>query len=427
MPSLHRGSARTRTDLGPDYHKLWTAAAVSNLGDGLFLTALPLLAASLTRDPLQVGIVGAAGWLPWLLVGPVSGALVDRWDRRQMMWTVDAARFAIVGALGVTVLGGWATIPLLTALAFLLGVGQTLFDSATHSVIPTLIGRDAQRLERANGQLFGVQQVSQQLIGPPLGGLLFSLARAAPFLVDAVSFAFSSALIAAIPGRFRPERTADTPRAGLRAEITEGMRWVLGHRLLRANVVMAGVTNLALTAGDVILVLLAQDELGLGSVGYGLLLAGYAVGGVLGSLVAVRVGRLLGTGTVIVGGILVAAAMSLGIGLTSSAWAAGALLAIEGLALTIGNVAGTSLRQAIVPDALMGRVVSTSWLVIFGTMPLGGLLGGVLGRTLGLRAPFLIGAAVLAATALLALPWVNNRTVHAARIAAGVAPPGDEV
>jgi hypothetical protein len=115
--------------------------------------------------------------------------------------------------------------------------------------------------------------------------------------------------------------------------------------------------------------------------------------------------------------------MSLGIGLTPSAWAAGGLLAIEGLALTIVNVLGTSLRQAIVPDALMGRVVATSSLVVFGTIPLGGLLGGVVGRTLGLRAPFLIGGALLAATALLALPWVNNRTVHAARMAAGATTP----
>jgi MFS family permease len=152
----------------------------------------------------------------------------------------------------------------------------------------------------------------------------------------------------------------------------------------------------------------------------------YAVGGVLGSLLAVHVGRLLGTGTVLIGGILVAAAMSLGIGFTSSAWAAGGLLAVEGLAITIVNVVSTSLRQALVPDALMGRVVATSWLVTFGTMPLGGLLGGAIGRTLGLRTPFLLGGALLAATALLALPWVNNRTVHAARIAAGFAPAADE-
>lgn len=420
MSNSRRRSAAT--SLGGGYHRLWTAAAISNLGDGIVHTAMPLLAAALTPDPLQVSVVAAAGWLPWLLLALLSGALADRWDRRRVMWTVDAARFAIVGALGVAVWAGWASIPLLASVAFVLGAGQTLFESAAQSFIPALVGRDSQRLERANSRLFGAHQVSEHLVGPPLGGALFALARAVPFVVDAVSFAASSALLAAIPGRFASQRPAVAPPTSLRAEIAQGVRWLLGHRLVRTIVVMDGATNLALTAGDAILVLFAQQRLGLGSVGYGLLLAGYAVGGTLGSLLAVRVGRLVGTGTIIVGGVLVAAAMSLGIGLASSAWTVGALLAVEGLALTIDNVMGASLRQAIVPDALMGRVVATSWLITLGIMPLGGVLGGVLGRTLGLRAPFLLGAAVLAVTALLALPLVNNRTVHAARVAAGVAP-----
>jgi MFS family permease len=410
------------SSLGGGYYKLWTATAISNLGDGILHTAMPLLAATLTRDPLQVSIVAAAGWLPWLLLALVSGALVDRWDRRRVLWSVDAARVGIVGALGVAVWAGWASIPLLAVVAFLLGAGQTLFDSAAQSFIPALVGREAQRLERANSRLFGAHQVCEHLAGRPLGGALFALARAVPFGVDAVSFAASSALIAAIPGRFASQRPADAARTSLRAEIAQGVRWLLGHRLVRTIVVMNGATNLALTAGDAILVLFAQQYLGLGSVGFGLLLAGYAVGGTLGSLVAVRVGRLLGTGTIIIGGVLVAAVMSAGIGLSSSAWVAGALLAVEGLALTIDNVMGAALRQAIVPDALMGRVVATSWLVTLGTMPLGGVLGGVLGRVLGLRAPFLLGAVVMAATGLAALPLVNNRTVHAARVAAGVAP-----
>ncbi|HEX6678866.1 MAG TPA: MFS transporter [Actinomycetes bacterium] len=420
MPMPPKGPART--SLGPGYHKLWAAAATSNLGDGVFLTAMPLLAAALTRDPLPVSVVFAAGWLPWLLFGLVSGALADRWDRRRVMWTVDAARFAVVGFLGVAVWAGWATIALLIVAAFLLGAGQTLFDSAAQSLVPALVGRDAQRLERANGQLFGVQQVTQQLAGPPLGGLLLALARPVPFLADAVSFGASSALVAAIGGRFGRERAAGAPRTGLRAEVVEGVRWLLGHRLLRAGVVFGAIANLADSAMDAVLVLFAQDELGLGSVGYGLLLAMFAVGGVLGSLVAVRASRVLGGGTVIVGGILVGAVMALGIGLTSSAWLAGGLLAVQGAAFTIHNVVGVSLRQAIVPDPLMGRVSATSMLANFGTIPLGGVLGGLAGRAFGLRSPFLLGAAVLAVAALLTLPVINNRTVQAARLAAGVAP-----
>jgi MFS family permease len=423
MPSLRRGSTRTRTNLGAGYHKLWTGAAISNLGDGIFLTALPLLAATLTRDPLQVSIVFGAGWLPWLLLGLLSGALADRWDRRQMMWIVDAARFAVVGALGVAVIAGWATIPLLVGVAFLLGVGQTLFDSAAQSVIPALVGRDAQRLERANGQLFGAQQVTQQVAGPPLGGWLFALTRSLPFVADAVSFGASAALIAALPDQFRPQRAAGAARTSLRGEITQGVRWLLAHRLLRAGVILGGIANLALTAMDAILVLFAQEHLGLDSVGYGLLLASYAIGGTLASLAAVRVGRLLGAGTVIQGTILVGAIMSLGIGLTSSPLVAGGLLAVEGAAFTIHNVVGVSLRQAIVPDALMGRVVATSMLVNFGTIPIGSVLGGVAARALGLRSPFLLGAAMLVAAVLLTLPAINNRTVHAARIAAAATPP----
>jgi MFS family permease len=195
--------------IGSPFHKLWSASAVSTLGDGVLLTALPLLAAELTRDPLPVSLVSFAGWLPWLLFGLVSGALVDRWDRRATMWKVDAFRFAVVGALGVAVLAGWASIPLLAGFGFLLGAGQTLFDNAAQSLIPAIASRDPRRLERANSQLYGAQTVSQNFLGPPAGGFLFGLASAVPFLVDAVSFLASSGLIAAIGGSFAPER----PRA----------------------------------------------------------------------------------------------------------------------------------------------------------------------------------------------------------------------
>jgi MFS family permease len=174
MSVLRRGS--TWTDLGHGYHKLWTAAALSTLGDGVFLTALPLLAATLSRDPLRISLVAFAGWLPWLLFGLISGALVDRWDRRRVMWTVDACRCALIGLLAVAVLAGWASIPLLASVGFLLGIGQTLFDNATQSLIPALVSRDTQRLERANSQLYGAQTVSQSFAGPPAGGVLFSLA-----------------------------------------------------------------------------------------------------------------------------------------------------------------------------------------------------------------------------------------------------------
>jgi hypothetical protein len=155
---------------GTGFAKLWAAQGTSNLGDGVYGTALPLLAATLTRDPLLVSLVSFAEWLPWLLFGLLSGALLDRWDRRRVMWTVDAARFAIVGGLAVAVLADRASIALLAAVGFLLGTGQTLVDTGAHSILPTLVSREAQRLERANGRLVGTQVVTQELAGPRSAG-----------------------------------------------------------------------------------------------------------------------------------------------------------------------------------------------------------------------------------------------------------------
>jgi MFS family permease len=406
-----------RASLGGQYRKLWSAATISTLGDGIHLTALPLLAASLTRDPFQVSLVNLAGGLPWLLFGLVSGALVDRLDRRRVMWTVDAARFALVGALAAAVALGWASIPLLVAAGLLLGTGQTLFDTASQSLIPAVVSRDQAMLERANSRLYASTTVGQSLVGPPVGGFLFTVAAWVPFGADAISFVASSALIAAIRGRYAATR-AGAPRTRLRAEIAEGLAWLAQHRLLRTMAIMVGAANLAGSAGLAILVLFAQERLGLGSVGYGVLLTGEAIGGLAGSVVASRISQRIGAGTTLMATIFAMAGALFGIGVTSTPWVAGTMLAVIGAIVTIFNVVGVSLRQALVPDALIGRVVSTYRLVALGMIPLGSLLGGLLGRAFGLRAPFLVGGVLLVAIGLLALPLVNNRTVQAARAAA---------
>ena len=177
---------RTR-GLGPDFAKLWTANAVSNLGDGVTLVAGPLLAATLTRDPRLVAGLAVAQRLPWLLFSLVSGALVDRLDRRRLMVRVDAARCLAVGGLGVAVLADAATLPLLYAVFFALGTAETLFDNAAVSILPAVVPKD--RLARANGRLLGAQMVANELVAPPLGGLLFATAAAVPFLLDAGTFA----------------------------------------------------------------------------------------------------------------------------------------------------------------------------------------------------------------------------------------------
>ena len=339
---------------------------------------------------------------------------------------MDAVRAVLVAVLALAVLTGWATIALLAAIGFLLGTGQTLVDNAAQSLIPALVGRDRHRLERANSQLYGARTVGQHFVGPPAGGLLFSLASWVPFLGDALSFAASSALVATIRGHFRPQGAADAQRVSLRAEIAQGLRWLRAHRLLRALAVLVGLMNLASMAGQAIMVLFAQELLGLGSVGYGLLLAAHGVGGVLGSLVATRLGRHAGTATLLLSAVVVRAVAWLVFAVVSDAWVAGVMLGISGVTGAVFGVVGVSLRQAIVPDRLMGRVVSAFRVLGYGVVPVGAILGGAIARTLGLRAPFLLGAAVLVVAALMALPAVNHRAVAAARAAAeGPTPPPD--
>jgi predicted MFS family arabinose efflux permease len=218
----------------------------------------------------------------------------------------------------------------------------------------------------------------------------------------------------------RPSGPPDQP--SLRAEIAEGLRFLLGHRLLRAAVLLVSASNLAFMAGEAILVLFATEELGLGSRGYGLLLAAGAVGGLPGSLLAARVGGRVPPGRVIVGGVLVGAAVMAFFGLATDPWVAGVAHAVTGAVWGVWNVTLMSLRQAIVPDRLMGRVVGAIRLVGFGTIPIGALLGGVVARAFGLRAPFLLGAVVLAVAALAAAPVVTTSAIEAARTRAGAGP-----
>ncbi|HYN18658.1 MAG TPA: MFS transporter [Actinomycetes bacterium] len=407
------------------FAKLWAAQAISNLGDGMYGTALPLLAATLTRDPLLVSVVSFAEWLPWLLFGLVSGALLDRWDRRRVIWTVDAARCVIVGGLAVAVLLDQATIALLAAVGFLLGTGQTLVDTGSQSILPTLVSRDRDRLERANGRLVGTQVVTQELAGPPAGGFLFSVATWAPFAVDAVSFAAGSTLVAAIRGRFGPTAEDIGPggrRTTLRAEIAEGLRWLAAHRVLRATAVMVAVVNLLAAGGGAVTVLFAQEELGLDSLGFGLLLSGSAVGGVLGSLVAARLARVVGTAGIVVWTIVLSALAYLSFGLSTDPWLAGAMFGLVGFFTVVFNVVLGSLRQALTPDRLLGRVISAFRLFSYGATPIGSLLGGLVARSFGLRAPFVIAGVVIPVAALVCLPAINARTIAEARTAAGLDP-----
>jgi MFS family permease len=404
------------------YWRLWTASTISNLGDGVAVVAFPLLAASLTRDPFLLSLLGLAQFLPWLLFSLIAGALVDRWDRRLVMWRVDAFRAAIIGGLGVLVAFDQANLPLIFVAAFVLGTAETLFDNASQAILPSLVERPL--LPKANGRLYAGQIVGNEFTGPPLGGLLFAAAAAVPFFVDAGSFVGAAVLVAFLPGSFRAERPPSTEAAAtsatavvgeIRHDIAEGLRWLWQHRVLRTLALVLGAINLMHQAGMVVLVLFAQDLLGLGDAGYGLLLTTYAVGSVLASLVGERLADRVGPGVSLGTSLILMGACLAGVGIVSEAWQAGLCFLVIGFWSVVWNVITVSLRQSIIPDALLGRVNSAYRFIGWGAIPIGSVVGGLVADHFGLRAPFVLGGLGTMAMAVLMAPIVNTRSIEAAQ------------
>jgi MFS family permease len=397
--TMSSGTRRPR--LGTHYWRLWWANAISSTGDGAFVAALPLLAVTITRDPRLVAVVTAAGYLPWMVLSLPAGALVDRYDRATLMWRAQAVQAAVVAAVAVLVVFRIANIAVLGLAGLLLGSAEVVFSNAAQAMLPALVPPEL--LARANGSQQVSLTVGETFLGPPAGSLLFAVAAALPFGLDAASFAGSAALLARLP---RTSRETGQPRASIRAQIAEGLRWLCRHRLLRVVAVLLGIFNFANQMGQAVLVLLATQTLHVGTRGYGLLLAVTAVGSVIGGLVSPAVTRRLGMlPSLIIAG-AVDAAFFAGLGLAPDPAVAALMLAGQGFTVTMWNVVTVSLRQQVVPAHLLGRVNSVYRMLGWGLMPLGALAGGFIAHAAGLRAPYIVGGLLCGLSLLAAVPFL---------------------
>ncbi|GAA0577915.1 MFS transporter [Paractinoplanes ferrugineus] len=397
------------------FGRLWSAQTISSLGDGVTRAALPLLALALTREPMALAVVTAAGTLPWLLFGVLGGALVDRWDRRQTMWITDATRALLLAVTAAAAAFGMLSIPLLAAVAFLLGLGSLFFDTAASSYLPDLLGRRPALLERGNARLRGAQTAMSGFAGPPVGSALLALGRAVPLLADAVSFAVSALLVRSLPAAPRP---APQARESLLRQARAGASYVLTDRLLLGLALRPAVGNIAFTAVETVLALFAHDRLGIGTYGFGLLLTVEATGGLLGAGIASFLGRRLGTGTALTCTAAVEGLAVLGLAAAPNPYVAGLALAVCGAGMGATMVLAPSLRQAIVPGHLMGRVTSSSRMVAMCAAPLGAFVGGGLAATFDVRTPLFVAAGLLLAMTAVTATMTSNRRVEAALRAA---------
>jgi MFS family permease len=395
---------RRRPALGPGYWRVWWANTVSSVGDGAFVSALPLLAVTVTRDPRLIAIVSASFYLPWLLLSLPAGALVDRSDRVSLMWRAQAVQAAVVAAIAVLAALRAADIAMLVAAGLCLGAAEVVFSNAAQAVLPQLVPAD--QLPKANGNLQVSLTIGETFVGPPVGSLLFAAARVLPFGLDAGSFAASAALLSGLP-RVRPA----TAEGRLRAQIAEGLRWLLRHRLLRVVAVLLGVQGFCSQMGQAVLVLLATQTLHVGVRGYGLLWTASAVGSIAGGLASPEITRRLGALASLIISMAGTGLVFAGIGLAPDAVVAGLMMACNGFFTAMWNVVTVSMRQRIVPGDLLGRVSSVYRMIGWGLMPVGAVVGGFVAHVGGLRAPYVIGGIVCGITLLAALP-VLLRTDH---------------
>lgn len=387
-----------------NYRFLFSASAISNLGDGVSALAFPWLATLITRDPTLIALVAFATRLPWLLFAVLAGILTDRKDRRTLMVQADVLRLLLtcgVIALVLTVpsfppgeehVGIYVT--LLAGLAFLLGSAEVVRDNAAQTILPSVVEND--ELEQANGQMWSVEQVMGSFVGPPVAGFLIAYSVPAPFTLDALTFATAAWLVwcIALPPRLAPIRQS------LKVEIIEGGRWMLSHRTILQLAMMLGLINALTTAALTVLILFSQEILQLTVVGHGALLTAGAAGGVAGGLACPSIARRIGNQASLRWALVLFPIPLVTIALTSNAAVTAVALFAQMFAALLWNVVTVSYRQRLIPDNLLGRVNSIYRFLGWGMMPFGALAGGLIvslaeqgiGRDLALRVPFLCAA-----------------------------------
>jgi MFS family permease len=369
-----------------DFRRLWTGETLSQLGAHISILALPLVAiTTLNATTFQVGLLVALESLAFLLIGLPAGAWCDRMRRRPVLISADLTRAALLASIPLAAVVDRLTLGHLYAVVFFHGVCTVFFDVSYQSYLPSLVGRE--HLGEGNGKLEASRTVAQAS-GPTLGGYLVQwLTAPGALAVDAVTYLWSAAWLS----RIRtvepvPERAG---RAPLRREIADGLRFVLGHPILRAIAVTGSTAVLFLSAQQAVLLPFLIREVGLTPGAVGVLFTVGSVGAIVGALVTTRLTRWFGQARAMIIYIGVAGLAGLLIPLTGP----GARLAffavaqaLVGMTVIAYNIAQLTYRQTICPDRMLGRMNATMRFVMWGMTPVGGIIGGAVGTAVGLRA-----------------------------------------
>jgi Na+/melibiose symporter-like transporter len=382
-----------------DFLLLWSGQTISTLGTRVTSLAYPLLVLAVTGSPAQAGLVGFAQTLPFLVWYLPAGALVDRWDRKRIMLVADAGRALALGSVVVALMADRLTLGQLLVVGFVEGSLYVFFQLAEGAALPHVVARSQLPAAVAQNQ---ARDHGAELAGQPLGGFLFGIGHAVPFLFDAISYVV--AFLALLFVRPPLQERRDEPRRHLLAEVAEGIRWLWRQRLLRLLVLLIGITNFAFNAMALALIVRAQ-QLGASPAAIGLAFGAMGVGAVLGAVLAPWLQRLIPAPVIMVGALWAWAVQLAALAVVPSLVAIGLILAVGGALGPLFNVVVAGYRYALAPDRLQARTISVGRLFAWGTIPLASLSAGLLLEvwdavpTLVLMAVALVGVSIAATAA----------------------------
>ncbi|WP_080412249.1 MFS transporter [Burkholderia ubonensis] len=379
--------------------------ALTNLADGVTKVALPLMATALTQSPLQISGVSLTLTLPWLLVALHVGVLVDRADRRVLLWLANGMRLAAIAVLVLLSLSNGITLPVLYIGGLTLGIAEVIALTSAAALVPDAVAPAGR--ERANAWVAGAETVCNEFCGPLMGGLLVAAGTALALGAVASAYLIGVLVLCFLVGRFRVVHAPDAAREPVHRQIAEGLHYLWREPILRLMAVTLTVLCACWGAWLAVMPLFATKVMGLDARGYGVMLSALGIGGFAGALSVTTLNRWFGRRTVMFVDLLGTLAMMAMPVATINLWAVAASAFAGGLGGTLWSVNSRTISQALVPGALFGRYNAAARLFSWGAMPVGAGLGGVLAELFGLRVAF---AGFAVATLLLIAPFLRIAT-----------------
>lgn len=385
----------------------------SNIGDGIALAAGPLLVASQTDEVFLVALAATFQWLPWLVLGLWAGVVADRLDRRRVIIVANLLRAVVVAVLCAVILTGHVNIAVVLVAMLLFGIAEVFVDTTSQTLLPMLVRRDD--LGTGNARLQAGYLTANQLVGPPVGAALFAAGMAWPFLVQIVCLLLAVVLVSrmALPERLTEDHTP-AARSRVRQDIAEGLRWTWNHAAIRTLIIVILVFNITWAATWSVLVKYSLDHLGMSEIGFGLLTAATAVGGIVATFVYGPLERRFSLTRLMRVALTLEVFFHLALALAVEGWQAIVILFCFGVYALVWGTVSRTLRQRAVPERFQGRVASVNGVASFGGLVVGSLIGGVLAQAWGLTAPMWF--AFIGAALTLVLMWRQLGHVSAAAL-----------